>query len=37
MKDIEKNKINSLRLKSEIFDKFTTLFIDLKKHLKGKY
>ena len=31
---IEKNKIDSLRLKSKIFDKFTKLFIDLKKYLK---
>ena len=30
MNDIEKNKINSLKLKSEIFDKFTKLFIELK-------
>ena len=36
MNDIEKNKINSLKLKSEIFDKFTNLFIELKKHLKSK-
>ena len=35
MNDIEKNKINSLKLKSEIFDKFTKLFIELKKYLKS--
>ena len=35
MNEIEKNKINSLKLKSEIFDKFTNLFIELKKYLKS--
>ena len=33
---IEKNKINCLKLKSEIFDKFTKLFQELKIHLKNK-
>ena len=33
---IEKNRIDSLRLKSEIFNKFTSLFIELKKDLKLK-
>lgn len=31
---IEKNKINSLKLKSDLFDKFTKLFQKLKIHLK---
>ena len=33
--NIEKNRINSLNLKSDIFDRFTKLFIELKKYLKN--